>query len=323
MHAKGIIKHFFSLLGGYSLLHYLSKWNIKVLSYHRFVPDDDPAPVSSKYVKQTTFNKQIGFLKKYFNILPLEYIIAQLHTKSCLPKNWLAITIDDGYFDFFQYAFPVLNKNNLPATVYLVSDFVKNKKWLWQDKIKFCLRTTSKSIIANDKYFGNLDLTTAPSLIKSQLKIYNLLLKSPPDIRNRQLDYLSHIFDVDIPPLPPFKFSSLDVDHISQMADRNIHFGSHTISHEALTSTSLNHAQQEIAESKKDLEQFLSMPMETFCFPHDRANQDLIRIVKKSGYIGAVNGIGVNHRNMDPFQIRRLFINECNLFDFRHKMYRP
>lgn len=57
--------------------------------------------------------------------------------KSCFEKNRLTdkfavITFDDGYHDFYTKAFPVLQKCNFPATVFLPTNFIGNVK----DKLK-------------------------------------------------------------------------------------------------------------------------------------------------------------------------------------------
>lgn len=42
---------------------------------------------------------------------------------------------DDGYRDFYEVADPVLRRLGLAAMVFLTTDFVDGKDWLWFDKL--------------------------------------------------------------------------------------------------------------------------------------------------------------------------------------------
>ena len=47
-----------------------------------------------------------------------------------VPDKPIILTFDDGYFSFYKYAFPFLAKNNIPAVVYIPTDFLgKENNW--------------------------------------------------------------------------------------------------------------------------------------------------------------------------------------------------
>jgi peptidoglycan/xylan/chitin deacetylase (PgdA/CDA1 family) len=50
------------------------------------------------------------------------------------PKNYVVLTFDDGYRDFYTDVLPILQKYNAKATVYLVYNFLDNPNYLytWQ-----------------------------------------------------------------------------------------------------------------------------------------------------------------------------------------------
>lgn len=62
------------------------------------------------------FEKQISFLKENYSIATLDDVLKRKN------KNAVAITFDDGYQDIVKYAYPILEKNNLTATLFVLGD---------------------------------------------------------------------------------------------------------------------------------------------------------------------------------------------------------
>jgi len=50
-----------------------------------------------------------------------------------LKANSVLLTVDDGYQDFYNLAFPILKKYEVPATVFFTTDFIDKRIWLWHD----------------------------------------------------------------------------------------------------------------------------------------------------------------------------------------------
>lgn len=94
------------------------KSGILVLNYHSIGSN-------SKFsLNINEFEKQIIFLKNNYEIISLDEIEKNKNYK----KINIIITFDDGYEDNFLYAFPILKKYSVPATIFLVSDFVFDRQ---------------------------------------------------------------------------------------------------------------------------------------------------------------------------------------------------
>lgn len=63
-----------------------------------------------------------------------------------------------------------------------------------------------------------------------------------------------------------------------------ITIGSHTQTHPDLSKLPLDRVRYELTESKKNLEQLLSKPVEDLALPHGAYNQDVLRIAQEAGY---------------------------------------
>lgn len=97
-----------------------SNYVVPVLMYHSVNPRSDYA-LRKLIVSPQSFERQMRFLKENnYNVVTLEELGELLGKKKKLPPKTVAITFDDGYRDNYTYAFPVLKKYNLPATIFVI-----------------------------------------------------------------------------------------------------------------------------------------------------------------------------------------------------------
>lgn len=101
---------------------------VPVLMYHyvRTVknPDKDQLGYSLS-VTPADFETQLSYLLNsgYHTITP-ENLYHALQGKQKLPNKPVILTFDDGYQDFYTTAFPILQKYEMKATVFVVPDFI-------------------------------------------------------------------------------------------------------------------------------------------------------------------------------------------------------
>jgi peptidoglycan/xylan/chitin deacetylase (PgdA/CDA1 family) len=91
-----------------------------VVAFHRVQEAD---PTDSLTVGAAAFERHCRFFKRHFNVVPLRDLVHRLATGLSVARR-LAITFDDGYRDNFEVARPVLEKLSLPATFFIVSDWM-------------------------------------------------------------------------------------------------------------------------------------------------------------------------------------------------------
>ncbi|MEI6631819.1 MAG: polysaccharide deacetylase family protein [bacterium] len=90
-----------------------------ILMYHSVSPEAQKANRLS--VTPKVFERQMRFLKNFgYNVIPLEAAISFIEEGRAIPPRTVAITFDDGYRDNYTYAFPILEKYNLPATLFVI-----------------------------------------------------------------------------------------------------------------------------------------------------------------------------------------------------------
>ena len=109
---------------------------VPIIAYHSvgYNPKPEYALIT---VSPETFERQMRFLRMHkYNVLPLESLADSIREKKKIPPKTIAITLDDGFENNYTYAFPILKKYNLPATIFLIIDRMGHPGTLTWDEVK-------------------------------------------------------------------------------------------------------------------------------------------------------------------------------------------
>ena len=92
----------------------------------------------------SVFKKQISLIKKYFCILPTSELIDRLNNGIQEKESIAAIHFDDGFKSYMDLALPVMKKERVPSTVFLIYDVINGKVPI-RNKIAYCLNTSIRN----------------------------------------------------------------------------------------------------------------------------------------------------------------------------------
>ncbi len=109
------------VLVGLGFLSWLSPriYAVPVLMYHSV--NLMPKEGNRLQISQDTFDRQMRFLKeKKYNVVTLEEVARIILSGKSVPHKTVVITLDDGYRDNYYFAFPILKKYGLPATIFII-----------------------------------------------------------------------------------------------------------------------------------------------------------------------------------------------------------
>ena len=112
----------------------------RVLMYHRFADGLHPRRLSS-----AAFEEQLQYLTRHFRVSRLRDVVRSLRSGRPVEPRTVVLTVDDGYADFVEVAYPVLERYGVPATVFVATDFLDRNSWLWFDALHYALHTTTES----------------------------------------------------------------------------------------------------------------------------------------------------------------------------------
>ena len=80
------------------------------------------------------FEEQMIFMKDNYEVIPLGKLVDYLKNGITRNAKYAAITFDDGYRDNYEIAFPIIERQKIPATLYLTAGYLdsnsdKYLKW--------------------------------------------------------------------------------------------------------------------------------------------------------------------------------------------------
>lgn len=106
-----------------------------VLMYHRVLPPDaDSCSTEGIVVTPKTFAMHMAFLKRHFHPLSVQEFRDCLGD-GCLPDRSCLVTFDDGWSDNVRFALPVLERFQVPATIFVATAFVGGSRPFWQEEL--------------------------------------------------------------------------------------------------------------------------------------------------------------------------------------------
>ncbi len=107
--------------------------NVPVLMYHHIQPNSQAQARGQKAfsVDNGEFDQQMGYLTNSgYSIISAKQLVDALINHTGLPQKSIVITMDDGYNDIYQYAYPVLQKYHLIANLMIVTGLLGGADYL-------------------------------------------------------------------------------------------------------------------------------------------------------------------------------------------------
>ena len=301
---------------------------LTVLNYHRiFTPPDgflyDEGVVSTSV---EDFEKQICFVKKYFSVINFNDLMLINEGKMKCPVRPLIITFDDGYYDNYKYAYPILRRHGLPGMFFLAVDYIGTNKLFWWDETAYAVKTVQRNDL--NAIFEKFCVEMIPPDQSAYKTIHNILktIKKMPD--DQRVSFIEEMKKQSI-----FKGDKdrqiMNWEEVVEMSQNGMEIGSHSMSHPVLSKVQQEDALNwEIEESKRVLEERLGKSVLVFSYPvggADSYNDKTTSIIKRAGYRFALtyqNGVEAIGK-INYFTMKRMHIDGLNIKEFRLKMMLP
>lgn len=300
-----------------------------VLGYHRVVNDFSSAmkaSIPSMLISRRMFERHLDSIGRRFRYVPLEAVEATVVGQGRrFGGPTAAITFDDGYRDFYHFAFPILKKKGIPAAVFVVTDFISAPHLLPHDQL---YRLLCQAFSQWPRPYWRLvcvlqDLGITAEL-RAQFKtvannpfgLTRLLLTRLPQ---REIVRITETLSERLQPADDSleDFKPLTCEMLAEMVQSGMTIGSHTRTHILLTNESPGRVHEELEGSRHDLESRLGVPIHRFAYPDGHFDSRTVQAVAAAGYRFAYTTCRHRDPNYPVLTIPRTLLWENSCLDSR------
>lgn len=303
-----------------------------ILAFHG-VTNDKPGKLCNyqgKHLYLPIFTQMMEYVASNYSPVPLARIVDWLENKSTLPSNAISVTFDDGYRNVLTQAAPTLNKLNIPATVFIVTNFVFKKQMPWPDQLISAISLTKRTYLSFDwgGHTEEFSLETDEEKKLADISIRKLFKSLPEKNGTELINQIIEKLGVSVQDLESASADHLPLqpDELGELQDLNIEIGSHTSSHQIVTRCTLDKIKNELEESKKTIEEATGKTCNEFAYPNGALgdfNEISRRVLIEAGYRCAVTTVKQRASHLtDCFEIPRYLLgsNEKPMANFVAEM---
>jgi peptidoglycan/xylan/chitin deacetylase (PgdA/CDA1 family) len=313
------------------LLHYMGMFDLArkfmprhltVLNYHRI---DDPYRKGFDTFRPNVsagtaeFVRQMDYVSQNYRVVSGADLVAFINTGRALPPRAALITFDDGYLDNYTNAFPILKSRNLPAIIFLATDYIGSTKPFYWDLVAYCFYHSSRKD-ADLPCLGAQSWANDRARESLMHRWIEALKQLPEQEKHAAVGRLPAILGVDVPE-NAFAQMMISWAQAREMSENGIEMGAHTASHPILTRISVEEAASEISRSKRRIEDELNKPVTSFAYPNGQLsdfNREIEERVQQAGLEAAFTLLSGPTRYAtvarQPFAIRRIFLSHEDNF---------
>jgi peptidoglycan/xylan/chitin deacetylase (PgdA/CDA1 family) len=272
-----------------------------VLTYHSYSPGWPTGCLHSLPIAR--FDRQLRWLASTFCVVPILQGLQEVQAGQKSPKPRVAITVDDGFHDNFALAYPVLRENNIPATVFVATDFIDTGRPPWPTRLAEILERTRRPIVTG-LFNGPLALPAERQAALHHLKLALSIM--PPEEREARLQDLRGRLEV---PEELTRYPGMSWDQLREMARNGIEIGAHTVHHSILPRVPASVVVEEVKKSRARIEDQLQRPCTQFAYPDGKHDVAARAAVEQAGFeIAVTQDPGVNNAQTDALTLRRVDI---------------
>jgi peptidoglycan/xylan/chitin deacetylase (PgdA/CDA1 family) len=298
--------------------------SILIINYHR-IGDAERDLYDRGLIEATAeeFDDQMAALKRTHRFTELAEVQEFVQHPSRLRHCLVLVTLDDGYRDNYDVAFPILRSHGIRAAFFLATGFVGTRRVPWWDQIAYVIRFAERRRLRLRYPWDesiDLDVTPADEAIERLLQIYK-----HPATADQEL-FLSGVEEacrVTRPQECPERLF-MSWEEARELAGAGMGIGAHSHTHELLAKLTREQQLGECRLSREVIRENLGLDVDSFAFPvgsHDSFSAVTQECLRETGYRTAFSYYGgVNTpTSLRPFDVARVALSGHGLTHYRLK----
>lgn len=287
-----------------------------ILMLHRVIEDDREAALPHRRelcIGHRSFERLLRWLRSNFECVPL----MELLDPHAGPSDRLrvALTFDDGWRDNASQAFPLLKRYEIPASIFLSTDFIGTTRPFWWESLGETL-WGRHGTAARDGLCERLSELGAPPPAaihdeRSVLARSTALADFLQSLKRVPGGALQALADSCPPDTEPH---ALDWEQVRALeASGLVRFGPHGASHTILTQLDSQQLERELHDSGSLLRQRCRSPLPVYCYPNGDHDDAVRRRLGSHRYRYALSTrAGLFSSRDDSLALPRIGVSQLN-----------
>ncbi|MGL1931975.1 MAG: polysaccharide deacetylase family protein [Desulfotalea sp.] len=301
--------------------------SITILNYH-LVTDEISAFPDWCNLPLLQFTEQMKYLANHYDVIHLSEAITVLQEGKQRERPIAVITFDDGFKNNCDLALPVLKKENLPATIFLTTNFIDSDNILWFGKLHDALSSSTKT----DLNWNNMiyNITTPEDKSNTYRDLQKRLKKYHHSQLLEEVDYiLSQLDDTsqNSTNQATSTYEMLDKHDIHTMLKSGlIEFGAHTSDHAILSKLSTEEQKEQIQKSISTIEELTGKIDIAFAYPNgtpqDYSSTTIKELIEANATCAMTTQSGFNYKETNIYELKRIGVgSDWNIGSFIFAMH--
>tara|TARA_B100001093_G_scaffold124958_1_gene117609 strand:- start:1065 stop:1973 length:909 start_codon:yes stop_codon:yes gene_type:complete len=295
---------------------YLKKKRNVIFLFHGVI-SSNPFKIrnyTKKHLLTKEFKKVLDDLSKKGNCMSLDQVYDTIKNKKNFKDFSYSITFDDGFYNNYKIAAPILKKRKLFATFYLTTSFIDKNEMSWIDKIEHMIEKERKKIFIKN-FNRKFRIDSKKSKINFLNSIRYLAKKNKTNLDELVLEIKDQLNYKDkLNNLHNILDKKMNWSQVKKLnSSKYFTVGGHTVNHPILSFLNDKDAQKEINNSINIIKKKLKIRVEHFSYPeglkHTYKKRDINLLKKRGIKICPSAEFGINKKSSDLFNLKRIFVN--------------
>jgi peptidoglycan/xylan/chitin deacetylase (PgdA/CDA1 family) len=285
-----------------------------IFNYHRIADGrDDPYDPGLIEATPDQFDEQMRTLKKHYELTELAEAQELVDHPERLRHSRVLVTLDDGYRDNHDIAFPILRSHGIKAAFFLATGFVGTHRVPWWDQVAYLVRRTERRILRigypSDRIL-TVDDSSRLSVIDALLSLYK---SNETNDSERFLVGVEEACGVARPREASDRLF-MSWEEAGTLVKGGMSIGSHTHDHELLAKLSPEQQLRQCQLSRETISQELGLNVDAFAYPvgsRGSFSEVTRRCLRETGYRTAFSyygGVNTRSEAISSFDVNRVAV---------------